>query len=189
MNLYSLFSLHDDIFDEIRLPEGIDKTEVINTILDNNGIFPFRNHDYPFCKKQINSFFNRWYDNFKRLNDVLTLEYDVIQNYDRTQEYTRTVTRDGTESETTSGTDTNTVSAYNESSLQPDSATNSNGKTDSTHSNSETETIKNREYGDIGVDTTTRKLLAELDLRNKKENNIYNIISNHFFSEFMLRCI
>lgn len=189
MNLYSLFSLHDDIFDCIRLPEGIDKTEVVNTILDENGIFPFRNHEYPFCKKQITSFFNRWYDNFKRINDVLSLEYDVIQNYDRNQEYTRTVTRNGNDSETSSGTDTNTVSAFNETALQPDSATNSNGNTVRARSDSETEVINNREYGDIGVDTTTRKLLAELDLRNSKKNNIYYIISNNFFSEFMLRCI
>lgn len=189
MNLYSLFSLHPDIFDDIRLPESLDKTEVINTILDDNGIFPFRNHDYPFCKNQINSFFNRWYDTFDRLGAALSMEYDIIQNYDRNQEYTRTVKRNGTNSETTTGKDTNTVSAFNESALQPDSETNSSGNINGSSSDEETETIKNREYGDIGVDTTTRKIMAELELRNNKQNNIYYIISNHFFSEFMLRCL
>lgn len=189
MNLYSLFSLHNDIFDDIKLPESVDKTTCINTILDENGIFPFRNHEYPFCKKQIESFFNRWFEQFDRIAKANDLEYDLIQNYDRNQEYTRTVSRSGNNSENTNGTDTTKVSAYNETAYQPDSETSSNGSTNGSHSEDETETIRNREYGDIGVDTTAQKIKAEIEMRKNENNNIYYIISNHFFSEFMLRCI
>lgn len=189
MNLYSLLDLHPDIFDDVKLPDGIDYETAINSILDSCGIYHFRNHDYPFCKALITSWFKRWYNAFDRINKATTIEYDLIQNYDRTQEYTRTVKRSDTTNEQMNGTDTGRVSAFNESAFQDDNQTESTGTTDTTRNGDETETINNREYGDIGVDTTAQKIIAEINFRSKKECNIYYVISELFFSEFMLRCI
>lgn len=201
MNLYSLLELHPDIFDDVKIPDGIDYFTAINSILDSCGIYHFRHHEYPFCKNLIASWFNRWYNAFERINDALTLEYDLVQNYDRNQVYSKTVKRDNNydnnvvNQNTTDSETTGKVSAFNENTFQnntqdttKDTSSLSENTTHNENSN-EIETINNHEYGDIGVDTTANKIVAEINFRRDKTYNIYYIISNLFFEEFMLRLL
>ena len=201
MNLYSLLELHPDIFDDVKIADGIDYVTAINSILDSCGIYHFRNHEYPFCKKLITSWFKRWYNAFERINNALSLEYDLVQNYDRNQSYSRTVQRDNNYDNNlvnTNNTDSETtgkVSAFNESTFQNSTQDTTkdvvsvNENTTHNETGNEIEIINNHEYGDIGVDTTANKIIAELNFRRDKSYNIYYIISNLFFEEFMIRLL
>ena len=103
------------------------------------------------------------------------LEYGLLENYDRTREYTRKVKRQ------TDGTDTNKVSAFNS-----DDFTNDSQNVNSATGNDDEE-IREREYGDLSVMSTTKRVEEEIALRKKA--NIYDIIADDFYDTFVLRCI
>ena len=81
VNLWEL-SYHK-LFDDIRLPAGIDKEILINTIFDECAEFEPLTIDVDLMKAKINNFFARNYDNFNRLYEYTQIEYNTIENYDR----------------------------------------------------------------------------------------------------------
>lgn len=70
------------IWDDILLPEGIDKELLINEILKENGEFCLIYGDMDFLKVQIQMFFRKWYSNFEKWIDVLNEEYEPLFNVD-----------------------------------------------------------------------------------------------------------
>ena len=81
VNLWEL-SEHK-LFDNIRLPAGIDKEILINTIFDECAEFEPLTIDVDLMKAKINNFFARNYDNFNRLYQYTQIEYNPIENYSR----------------------------------------------------------------------------------------------------------
>ena len=82
----TLIGLHNysngAIWDDILLPEGIDKELLINEILKENGEFCLIYGDKDFLKVQIQMFFRKWYSNFEKWIDVLNEEYEPLFNVD-----------------------------------------------------------------------------------------------------------
>lgn len=175
--------LHNDIFDDITLPDGIDKEICIDTIIARNCTYDIMDHDYPLCKSMITLFFKNHYYQFDRFKKALDTEYDLIQNYDRTREYKRNV--DKNEHTTDSGSDINSVSAYNQIALAENTRVDSDAQ--GTRDNTENEDIYEHEYGDLSVMSTTEKVKQELELRMKQKYNIYIFIADLFFTELCLR--
>ena len=81
VNLWEL-SEHK-LFDDIRLPAGIDKEILVNTIFDECAEFEPLTIDVDLMKAKINNFFARNYDNFNRLYQYTQIEYNPIENYSR----------------------------------------------------------------------------------------------------------
>ena len=175
MNLLSLMDLHPDIFEDIEIPDMIDKDTMLNTIIVECATFDVMWHDYPLCKSVITNFFKMKYDQYDRMAAALAEKYDLIQNYDRTREYSRIVGRQN------DGTDTNRVSAFDQSGFSDNDQTTSQG------SSSEDETITEHEYGDLSSSTNTSKLKDELNLRRDPRYNLYVFIAQDFFDFFCLR--
>ena len=82
----TLIGLHNysegAIWDDIVLPEGIEKELLINEILKQNGEFSLIYPDMDFLKAQITFFFRKWYDNFEKWITVLNEEYKPLFNVD-----------------------------------------------------------------------------------------------------------
>ena len=91
----NLWELSDHkLFDDIRLPDGIDKEILINTIFDECAEFEPLTIDVDLMKAKINNFFARNYDNFNRLYQYTQIEYNPIENYSRYSNTTSNNTND-----------------------------------------------------------------------------------------------
>lgn len=72
------------IWDDIVLPEGLNKDILISTILKDNGEFPLLTYlNDPFTlKEEIELFFRKYYRNFEKLFEAEVVEYNMIYNLD-----------------------------------------------------------------------------------------------------------
>lgn len=96
------------IWDDIELPEGLDKDILVNEILRRNGEFPVVWPDADFLKIQIDFFFKKWKHNFTRWVEAANKEYEALYNVD----VTTTTTEEGTNeaNSASSGQNNGTVS-------------------------------------------------------------------------------
>ena len=135
------------IWDNIVLPEGIDKDVLCNEILKQCGEFPLIYPDDEFLKAQIQMFFKKWYHNFERWYAAYTEEYNALYNVDVTSNITEhgineeesategsvasTNSRNGsgTSSGNNSGSENRSKAAYDASTLQPTEGTSTSGTT------------------------------------------------------------
>ena len=134
VTLWGFYQYDKTLFDNIVLPDGIDKDNLVADIMRNSGdLYPY--HQVPeYLKQNITYWFARRLFDFERMYEALRVEYSPIENYDRIEDIKREYKDSGTDTETltlgssttskNTGTDTNTlqgggttekgVSAYNE---------------------------------------------------------------------------
>lgn len=174
-----------DLFSDIKLPEAIDSSILINQILVDSAEFGLIYPNGDYMKNLIQLFFEKHYLTFNRWITALNTEYNPLENYDRNEEW-----KDNRESNlttntqnTSSGTNENKVSAFNESSYSPESYNiDSNTTIGTSYGNtSDDSTHTGRTHGNIGVTTSQQMLEAEL---NVVRFNIYEEISSLFCEEF-----
>lgn len=70
------------LWDNLRLPEGIDKDTFINEVLRQASEFPLLYSDFDFMKYQIGEFSKKWYHNFERWHAAYTAQYEALYNVD-----------------------------------------------------------------------------------------------------------
>lgn len=191
------------IWDDILLPEGIDKELLINEILKTNGEFCLIYPDMDFLKMQITLFFKKWYSNFEKWISVLNSEYEPLFNVDvktsfeeegeNHEEGNKTTTSSATGTINGSSSNVESKAAYDSNTFQnvrkeegTSSTTSTQGAdlTDDTTGDSN-HTIKTEEYkrGNQGVTMSQEMLLAELNVRRF---NLYDQIADIFASEFCI---
>ena len=209
LTLWGIYQYDKTLFDNIVLPEGIDKDNLISDIMRNSGdLYPY--HQVPeYLKTNINYWFARRLFDFERMYEALRVEYSPIENYDRKENTTRNYENSGTDKESTtlgstttstnigSNDNENKVSAYNESDYTNrekdiqsynSTLTNTGSGTDVTQTEyglkrKEVEEI--RVHGNIGVTTSQQMIESEMSLRAKYD--IYKIISREFEREFLVQ--
>ena len=76
------------LFDNIKLPEGIVKNDLKNTIMLNAGDLEVLYPDPDYMKDVISLWFRTHYRTFDKWMKALEIEYEPLWNYDRTEEYT-----------------------------------------------------------------------------------------------------
>lgn len=145
------------LFDDIRLPKGVDKQTLVNTILIESGEFETIYTDGDFLKVAINTWFERKYNMIDRWIKAINIDYKPLENYNRTEKWTDkangTTTNSGTKNSTTnnSGTD-KLVSTTNNSGSKTSTARSSSSNT-STDTNNET--VNNTKSGSTSVGAQT----------------------------------
>ncbi|MBQ0139413.1 MAG: hypothetical protein KBT36_08960 [Kurthia sp.] len=179
------------LFNEMKLPKGIDRNVLVNTILLNSSEFEVLYPDAYFCKEVINNICEKWYYTFEKWIKVLNIDYDPLNNYDRKEEWEDSVS--GTIKDTGSVTNVsesnqdNKVSAFNSSVMQDNDSSSfesSNTSTNNLTKAENTKTIhKARLYGNIGV--TTSQQLREAEL-STVEWNLYEHMSDIFLKELVI---
>lgn len=191
------------IWENVVLPAAINKEQFINTILLNYGEMETLYADPDMMKFAITNWAN--INNWSILKAVtaINIEYEPLNNYDRTETRTKSGTNTGTVTDngntsvtsTTSGTNENEhkVSAYDSSSYSPDTKdeenTSGSGTSTGTSGNTRTDNLAHAEqenvraFGNIGVTTSQQMLQAELDL---SLYNIYQTFAGIFAFDLLL---
>lgn len=135
------------LFDLMTVPSGIDKDVLVDNIIMQGGEFEVIYAEPLFFRQAIYTWSMKHERTFQKWIDVLNMEYNPIENYDRMEEWNDAETENKTGSETTStennseisntsvvtnategsttdttgstGSTENTVSAYDASTYQP----------------------------------------------------------------------
>lgn len=181
LTLWGIYQYDKTLFDNIVLPDGIDKDNLVSDIMRNSGdLYPY--HQVPeYLKRNITFWFSRRLFDFDRMYKSLRAEYSPIENYDRIEDIKREYKDSGTDTETLTlgssttsshtGTDTDStqgsgsnekgVSAYNE-----DGYTNRERDTE-THNSNNTQTynstVTNTESGSDKTQTDYGKQRTETE--------------------------
>ena len=190
---------YEHLWDELTLPNGIDKNILINNILLKGGEFEVLYSNPEFMKSAIGVWSAKWQRTFEKWLRALSEEYNPLHNYDRHETYTDNRNIDRTEKATGSdnsvsygsGNTENKVSAYDVSNYQPHdqsdtSSTGSNTSDSVTDASGTTSDILLHDahlYGNIGVTTSQQMLRDELDIDTW---NIYEHITDLFLNEFAI---
>ena len=100
LTLWGIYQYDKTLFDNIVLPEGIDKDNLVADIMRNSGdLYPY--HQVPeYLKSNINFWFARRLFDFERMYEALRVEYSPIENYDRIEDIKREYKDSGTDTET-----------------------------------------------------------------------------------------
>lgn len=189
MTLYGMYQYDPTLFDGVILPEGMDKTLMINQIIRQSGdLFPYYQVP-PQVKTAITEWFTRRKDNFAKLWQGFTAEYNPIENYDRQEDSTETpnITHTLSNSGQDASTNEADVQGYNGTDYVPNSRTKSSGtsSTNGTDTESGTRTYTSRIHGNIGVTTSAQMLEGELNLRRSLD--IYALIAEEFENDNLIQ--
>lgn len=189
MTLYGMYQYDPTLFDGVTLPDGMDKTLMVNQIIRQSGdLFPYYQVP-PEVKSAITEWFTRRKDNFAKLWQGFTAEYNPIENYDRQEDSTETpnITHTLSNSGQDASTNEADVQGYNGTDYVPNSRTQSSGtsSTNGTDTESGTRTYTSRIHGNIGVTTSAQMLEGELALRRSLD--IYALIASEFETDNLIQ--
>lgn len=189
MTLYGMYQYDPTLFDGVVLPDGMDKTLMVNQIIRQSGdLFPYYQVP-PQVKTAITEWFTRRKDNFSKLWQGFTAEYNPIENYDRQEDSTETpnITHTLSNSGQDASTNEADVQGYNGTDYVPNSRTKSSGtsSTNGTDIESGTRKYTSRIHGNIGVTTSAQMLEGELALRRSMD--IYALIAAEFETDNLIQ--
>ena len=112
ITLIGMYNWDNTLFELLNVPEAVDKATLIDTILLRSGEFEVLYPDFDFLKYSIGAWSRKWQPTFIRWTNVLALEYNPLENYDRIEGWTdtntgtQTVANTGTQTMTNTGTQT-----------------------------------------------------------------------------------
>lgn len=189
-----------DLFDSMTLPEGIDKDIAKNNILINCGMYEVLYPDFEFMQKSLELWSAKWQRTFEKWVEVENIDYEPLDNYDRKEAWSDSMSTSTSESSSTSASDStsessstdNNISAYNADTLRPDTSAAMSGQTAGTSSadsvsnalHGEFSKHHGRIHGNIGVMTTQAIYREQWEL--VKDLNIYDQVMIVFGREFTI---
>lgn len=191
ITLVGFYNYDNTLFDNITIPEQLDKDELIKKILIDSGEYPCIFTDLDFLKMSIENFFKIHNKTFQKWCNVLDMEYNPLENYDRIEDWTDNL-NSGTSASTSSNsggntTSTNKISAYDSDVLHNNTSdtvvSTDNASASNTETRSDASTHSGRIHGNIGVTTSQQMLQSEWDV---SKLNVYTSITEMFLNEFCI---
>lgn len=176
-----------DLFDDIVLPDGMDKATVVNQIMLDNGLLEVVYPEHELLKGLIKAHFLARQIDYQRLWDAVSQTYNPLYNLDRKNTLTEKTERIDNATGITATTNENKVSAFDSSTYQPSEELTGNTNTNTESQGQDVHTLESHEEGSIGVITPQDMLRREFDVR--KDWNIYKFISMDFRDNFMIQLI
>ena len=191
MTLIGFHNYDEHLWDSLKVPDGIDKDTLINTILLDGGEFEVLYSDPTFLKSMIGMWSNKWMHTMERWVKLIGTDYAALDNYDRSEEYTdHTVgssSASGQSRNESTGTIEGKVSAFDTSEYQPkDKSESSAGNTvndSATTSNESTLEHTAHLRGNIGTMSSQEMYLREVEVL---KINMYSELANLFLTEFTI---
>lgn len=172
MSLLGLYNWDSTILDGLTVPEGVDKSVLINNLLRECAELEIIYPQPDVLKFFVGEWAKERLPVWKKLAATLNFEYDPISNYDRKEEWT------DESSGNTEGTSENKTAGYNSAGADvPES------KSSASSSASSENKRTGRAYGNIGV-TTTQQMIEEE--RRISEFDIDHVIIQEFKKTFCL---
>lgn len=170
LSIMGLYQYDPTIFDTMELPDGIERETMISEILTECSELECVIPDPDVFKTVINYWSKKNLQPWTKMYEAQIAEYNPLWNKDGTYRETETRNLRST------GETTGQVSAFNTTNFQNASKNNASG------TDTGTITRERREFGNIGVTTSTAMLTEEMEFRSKY--NVYNIIVQDFKSRF-----
>lgn len=203
VSLMALYDYDPDLFEDLHLPEGADKDEIVNALVLDTMDMDVLYTDPDFLKRAIDIWSTKKMEEWQLLYDALQMDYDPIHAYsdnvDIKKETDLTDTKnwadDHTETRDLSGT-TNMegkTSAFDSSTYQPQSKQEGSGTDTGTVRNAGTDTGTlrkagyvrefGRRYGNIGNLTPTQILKEYIEYHDSV--CFADIVVNDFINRFI----
>ena len=181
MNAYN-----NDLFGLLNLPPGIDKDTLVNNIMLRGGEFEVVYSNPDFYKSAIGLWSNKHYRTFEKWINALNIDYNPLENYDRMEEWSDSVSRTntgtvsdsgirkntGTQSTESSGKDnfkgsgnstsSDEISAYNSNSFQNDKK-NTTNSSNSSETNTTANNTRTDNLSESNSNTRTDNLYEKTD--------------------------
>lgn len=88
LTILGMYLFKDGLFNNLNLPDGINKDDVIYQILLDGSHFEILYSDFKFMQDAIGLWSNTWYRTFEKWQKALSIEYNPIENYDRIEDWT-----------------------------------------------------------------------------------------------------
>lgn len=181
MNMINIIELYssDEIFANIDLYNEFDKEILVNTIIQKCALYEPMYHELYFLNYNIKLWFSRNKYTFERLFKAYKQEFNPIHNYDRYDD--EIINRESKSNGNME--DINQVSPFDTQGF-----VNDNKSTNSSIDNTNEDTKRtNHSYGNIGVTKSTQMLEDYFKIIPKI--NVYELIANMFYDEFMIKCL
>lgn len=169
LSILSLYAYDNTIFDDLELPEDIDRQTIIDKICFDNAELSLLYTDPAAVKLLIKNWSTTQVENWVRIAEALAAEYSPIENYDRYEDFTDT-------SSQSTGTTRKVAGWNNDSSLTPSEGVDSSGS----GSNRRTGHL----HGNIGVTTAQQMITEEVKLRSSI--TLADVISSSFRKHFCI---
>lgn len=110
LTMIGLYEYDNTLFDNLSLPEGLDKDTLIDNILLRSGEFEVIYPDTDFMKFSIGAWSRKWSPTITRWVTALAIEYNPLENYDRYEHWTDERDISGSSSGSESGSDSGSSS-------------------------------------------------------------------------------
>ena len=187
LTITGLYNWDDKLFNNLTLPVGIDKNEVVEDILyqcaDLEVVYP----DWDVMAKAIGVWSNEALFRWNKINNLSKLSYNPIENYDmmETETISDSKNKTGTEAQTGTVNQSQTEnSAGTNNSVTGNNNTVENlvtgfNTTSPVTNTKDITTGANTETGNSSVNTTTNNNSAVDNISNKNENEVSNILRNN----------
>lgn len=104
LSIVGLYNWDDTIFDDMVLPTGIDKTEIIEDILFQCAELEILYPDWGVMKKAIETWSKEEIFKWDKIQKLAELEYNPIENYDRMETETVQDSKEKTHNDVETGT-------------------------------------------------------------------------------------
>ena len=180
MSLLGLYKWDNTILDGLRVPDGVDRSTLINNLLRECAELEVL---YP-QPEAMKFFVGEWGKErlpvWERLEATLHYDYDPISNYDRREEWEEESS--GITSGSTTGQIERRTAGYNSAESNVPESSDTTGENASSSASGKNKRT-GRAYGNIGV-TTTQQMIEEE--RRVSEFDIDHIIINEFKKAFCL---
>lgn len=111
LSVRGLYNWDNTLFDNMVLPENVEKDIVVSNILSELGEFEVLYPDSDYMKEIIGYWSRKQLPTWTKWNSELSIEYDPIYNYKKYTVYSGTKSNTNTRSDTTNETVTNTLSS------------------------------------------------------------------------------
>lgn len=193
LSIAGLYSFNDHLFDDMYIPESLDRDTVVASIIMETEGLEALYVDVPFMMNAIKYWSITMRHKWDKLVASMNFEYNPIWNKDgvrvHTEEENKSSERDETVADSTASTSNNFGAGFNTTSgltnRERDTVQNSGQvKTDDDLKESTKRESKDVEQGNIGV-TSTQQLIKEE--REVADINIYSIIAKDFKHKFCIQ--
>ena len=163
VTLHTMYNFCPDLFDELVLPDGLDKDCFIQNLIMDCGEHGVLYLDGGYLKTMIGWWSRKELEVWKKQYETELFDYDPIENYNRFEEGGRQA----------SGSSTNSETSFDSYELQTTNGSGSAGSED----------FHSHIHGNIGTVTTQAMIDAQ---RRTVEFNTYNYIIRSFATKFLI---
>ena len=88
LSILGLYKWDPQIFDKMALPDGVDRSLLVNNLVMELGCLEVLYPSAPFMADMVELWSNKELPTWERLYSAMKIEYNPIENYDRQEEWT-----------------------------------------------------------------------------------------------------